>query len=128
MRILIICVAISLVFLTACLSCKSEQKTEVKKPDIKIKVGWIDPNTYSVTVTGATEPQAITKAKHKILKDIVTVRIRSQSRYTDISKIKDEFEKPLRDGKVIKSFNDTAGLKIIFQIRDKDLKKKFERK
>ena len=125
MRIILI---VTLAMIIGCSSCKTEQKPNGKKPEIKIKVGWIDPDTYSVSVTGTDEKTAFSKAKHKILKDIVKVRIQNQSRYTDITKIQDEFRKPLKNGKVIKKISSDSGLKIVFQIRDKGLKKKFERK
>lgn len=116
------------------IACKTEQKPKKKvvKKNIQLKVeiktGWSDPNTYTVKVTDKNIDSAKNRAKHRILKDIVNVRVMNQSRYTDISKIKDEFEKPLEKGEIIHQQEITGGVQIYFQIRDKGLKKKFERK
>lgn len=93
-----------------------------------IAIGWSDEDTYTVKVTDKNEESAIDAAKHKILKDIVDVRVRNNSRYTDIVKIQDEFDMPLKNGKIIKQMPAAEGLTIFFQIRDKGLKKKFQRK
>lgn len=104
------------------------QTTTVKKNNNEISTGWADCDTYTVKVVGANETIAIDKARHKILKDIVNVRVLNGSKYTDITKIKGEFEGPLERGKIIKKQNVPGGLEIFFQIYDKGLKKKFERK
>ncbi len=93
----------------------------------KYQTGWIDPDTYAVTASGADENDAINNAEHTILKDIVNVRVRNGSRYTDISKIRMEFDIPLREGKVIEKNTTKEGVTILFQIRGNDLKQKFER-
>lgn len=91
-------------------------------------LGWVDEDTYTVKVEALNEPEAIDRARHKILKDIVNVRVYSQSKYTDISKISVEFKKPLEEGKVIKRARVPGGIIIHYRIVDKGLKKKFERK
>lgn len=91
-------------------------------------LGWADEDTYTVKVEAGDEYEAIEKARHKILKDIVNVRVYNQSKYTDISKISVEFKKPLEEGKVIKRMQAPGSIIIHYQIVDKGLKKKFERK
>lgn len=105
-------------------------KESLKEPEIKteIKLGWADEDTYTVKVLSGNLDSAIDSAKHKILQDIVRVRMLNDSRYTDISKISKEFEQPLRNGKVISQQQSGGALEIYFQIRDQGLKKKFERK
>ena len=99
-----------------------------KKPFVKaIEIGWIDIDTYRVKVTDVDEAKAINHAKHQILKDIVNVRVRNISPYTDISKIQVEFHDALENGKVIKRSKVEGGILIHFEIREKGLKKKFER-
>jgi uncharacterized protein (DUF342 family) len=56
------------------------------------------------------------------------VRVLNGSRYTDITKISAEFDKPLKEGKVISEKKVSNGVEIYFQIRDENLKEKFERK
>ena len=68
------------------------------------------------------------KAQYQILKDIVNVRMLNNSRYTDITKIQLEFEKPLKNGVVIKQQDLSGGIEIWYQIRDDGLKEKFKRK
>ena len=97
-----------------------------KEPDVKL--GWADEDTYNVKVVSGNLDSAIDSAKHKILQDIVRVRMLNDSRFTDISKISNEFEYPLRNGKVISQKQGAQGLEIYYQIRDQGLKKKFERK
>ncbi len=89
--------------------------------------GWNDEDTYTVKVTDKNEENAVQSAQHKILKDIVDVRVRNNSRYTDIMKIRDEFDIPLRNGRIVKQLHTADGLTIYYQIRDKDLKNKFQR-
>jgi len=98
----------------------------VKEPEVKL--GWVDEDTYTVRVVSGNLDSAIDSAKHKILQDIVRVRMLNDSRFTDISRISREFEEPLRNGKVISQKQGSGGLEIYFQIRDQGLKKKFERK
>ncbi|MDY6934085.1 MAG: hypothetical protein SVZ03_07670 [Spirochaetota bacterium] len=100
-------------------------KVKCRKADT-IPTGWIDEDTYNVRVIGGNEEIAINKAKHRILKDIVNVRMKNRSRYTDIVKIKEEFAQPLKKGKIINSNNVDEGIEIYYQIKGKGLKKKFE--
>ena len=96
--------------------------------NISVQTGWNDDDTYTVKITGANEEVAIDRAKHQILKDIVDVRMRNNSRYTDIEKIREEFSIPLQNGQIINKSKIPEGfLQIYFQIHDKDLKKKFQR-
>ena len=64
-----------------------------------VKTGWTDQDTYTVKVIAENRSIAVNKAQHQILKDIVNVRVRYGSRYTDITKIQQEFEKPLEKEK-----------------------------
>lgn len=123
---LILLSIISIVFLSCATEKISEKKSTIEQPTVSI--GWNDDDTYTVVVDGETESRAIDRAKHKILKDIVEVRLKNQSPYTDITKIQIEFDIPLRNGKVI--FKEPSGnsYKIAYQIHEKGLKKKFERK
>lgn len=110
-----------------------EQKTEYveKKEDKKENppvIGWIDKDTYTVQVIDDDLDKAKNAARHKILQDIVKVRILNGSVYTDITKISSEFDKPLKEGKVISQRQINGKIEIYFQIQDKDLKSKFERK
>ncbi len=114
----IICFPLFLFFI---LSCSSSTVTN-KLPQ---STGWIDNDTYMVRVSGDTEQKAVENAKHRILKDIVDVRIRNKSRYTDIVKIKEEFDLPLRRGSITKKIMIPGGIDIIFQIRDTNLRNKF---
>jgi hypothetical protein len=68
------------------------------------------------------------KARHKILQDIVKVRMMNESRFTDISKINSEFDKPMKNGKVISEKRVANGIEIYYQIQDNGLKEKFEKK
>lgn len=94
---------------------------------IVIGTGWIDNDTYTVSASGANERQAVDNARHQILKDIVEVRVKNKSRYTDIIMIKEEFEVPLQNGIIVDSTATPEGIRITFRIRDKDLRKKFMR-
>ena len=135
----IVSVPVLLGFLMVCLlgGCgKTGQKVPVndKKP-VKIEkpqpgpvIGWNDPDTYTVRAKGANLELAKGQARHRILKDIVNVRVLGGSRYTDITKIADEFDRPLKNGKVLKKNNVEGGIEIYFQIRDKGLKAKFYRR
>jgi PBP1b-binding outer membrane lipoprotein LpoB len=100
-----------------------KQETETAPP-----TGWTDKDTYTVSVTAPDNDKAREAAKHKILHDIVKVRMMNESRFTDITKISAEFDKPLKEGKVISQKQVSGGLQIYFQIRDNGLKEKFERK
>ena len=102
-----------------------EQKAETETPPA---TGWTDKNTYTVTVNAPDMDKAKEAARHKILHDIVKVRMMNESRFTDITKISAEFDKPLKEGKVISQKPLNGGLQIYFQIRDEGLKEKFERK
>lgn len=98
------------------------------KSNYSPQIGWNDEDTYTVIVTDKNEQSAIDSAKHQILKDIVDVRVRNNSRYTDIIMIQEEFRIPLAEGKIISRRNVPEGIQIYFQIREKGLKHKFERK
>lgn len=111
----------ALLFMASCGGTAIQKSTPVQ-------TGWVDEDTYTVQVAASNEENAVDKAKHRILKDIVDVRVRNNSRYTDIQKIQDEFDAPLRNGVIINRRTDPDGLTILFQIRDKGLKKKFERR
>lgn len=93
----------------------------------EVNTGWNDEDTYTVRVSASDEKTAIEKARHQILKDIVNVRVRNQSRYTDISKIQDEFSKPLETGQIIQKNYRQGEIEIFYRITDNGLKKKFER-
>ncbi|MBP7734809.1 MAG: hypothetical protein KA369_02440 [Spirochaetes bacterium] len=116
---------LAIVMLT--ISCASNKLSQTNTNTAPITTGWSDDDTYTVKVTDKTEDDAIKVAKHKILKDIVDVRLRNNSRYTDIVKIRDEFDMPLRNGVVVKRQQIPDELTIYYQIRDKGLKKKFQR-
>lgn len=113
---------IFLAFLTL-LSCASSSRN-VKN---SVQTGWIDEDTYIVIVTGPNEETAISRAKHQILKDIVDVRMRNNSRYNNIEIIREEFSVPLQNGIVLKKNVIPDGLQIYYQIRNKGLKMKFQR-
>ena len=107
------------------LSCASTVPGgEIKNP----KTGWVHEDTYTVTAVADTVEKAVERAKFKILKDIVDVRMKDNSRYTDIEKIQGEFYLPFKNGTVISKENVPAGVKIYFQIKEKGLREKFERK
>jgi len=101
-------------------------KETVIEPEVKL--GWADEDTYTVKIISKDLDSAIDSARHKILQDIVRVRMLNDSRFTDISKISSEFDQPLKQGKIIQSQQVSGGLEIYYQIRDQGLKKKFERK
>lgn len=116
--------ALSALMLATLISCAGTGL----KTGISPETGWSDEDTYTVTVTDRDEDSAVDAAKHRILKDIVDVRVRNNSRYTDIVMIKEEFRIPLREGRIISRQNIPGGLQILFQIREKGLKSKFQRK
>jgi hypothetical protein len=99
-----------------------------KRESTAEQTGWTDDDTYTVQTTEANEVKAVDKARHQILKDIVDVRMRNNSRYTDIEKIREEFNIPLSNGIIIRRNTVPEGMTIYFQIREKGLKKKFQRK
>ena len=132
---------IFIVLFTACVQKDVKQETikpeikktkEVKKEDtVKKEIfnpGWSGDDTYTVKVVGENLDKAKNKAKNQILQDIVKVRMISESRYTDITKISKEFEKPLKEGRIISEQKIDKGVEIYFQIKDKGLKAKFEKK
>lgn len=112
-----------LVIFTLLFSCISN----VPSDNNSINAGWSDEDTYIVKVIDNSEEKAIDRAKHQILKDIVDVRLRNNSQYTDIIKIREEFNVPLNNGRIIRRFNLPEGLQIYFEIHNKGLKKKFQR-
>jgi len=107
-----------------------DKAVEVVKKDVEtpLPTGWSDKDTYTVSVTAPDINKAREAAKHKILHDIVKVRMMNESRFTDITKISAEFDKPLKEGKVISQKQLGTDIQIYFQIRDEGLKEKFERK
>jgi hypothetical protein len=114
-------------------SCSSGDKTKsesdkTNQTAVVVQDGWSDANTYTVHVTGADIEEAKDRARYQILKDIVNVRMKNNSPYTDIKKIEDEFDSPLKNGIIIKRAKIAEGVDIYFQIRDEGLKEKFERK
>jgi hypothetical protein len=138
MKKVFVIVSMQLIFFASCATTSRvepvvpEKKTEAavneKSPAQKPLTGWIDENTYTVMASGPDLEKAKDSARHRILKDIVNVRVRNMSPYTDITKISREFEKPLNDGRVISSRDLEGSLEIYFQIKEKGLKEKFERK
>ena len=94
----------------------------------QLQTGWTDEDTYTVKAIGRDEVEAITNARHQILKDIVEVRVRNESRFKQIEIIQEEFRIPLQNGRIISRSQLPQGLEIYFQIYDKGLKKKFERR
>jgi len=124
-----------ILFLVAgCAGKTAVKETEVNgKPvksseAIKSETGWTDRDTYTVTVTALTLDKAKEAARHKILQDIVRVRMLNESRFTDITKISAEFDKPLKEGKVLTQKQTPSGIEIYYQIKDTDLREKFDRK
>lgn len=105
-----------------------EKKKETIPEKEKINVGWSDANTYTVTVISENAEKAKDKARHKILQDIVKIRMLNESRFTDITKINAEFDKPLKNGRIISEKKADSGVEIYFQIQDEGLKQKFEKK
>lgn len=115
------------------LSCSTSQQntshdTAKAQAPTTVKEGWLDNDTYTVRVMAEDLEKAKDKAQYQILKDIVNVRMLNNSRYTDITKIQLEFEKPLKNGVVIKQQDLSGGIEIWYQIRDDGLKEKFKRK
>ena len=117
-------------------SCKTEQKkdpviTKIEPQNkvelVQVKVGWVDEDTYTVKITAIDKIQAVKKAKLKILKDIVKTRTLSNSPYLNVSKINEEFDKPLENGKIIREKPVEGGVEIHFQIKHEGLKKMFRR-
>ena len=131
-------ILISLFIMSGC--AKEEIKKDPVKPAVKIEktektekvepanVGWSDADTYTVKVVSESVDKGKEKAKHQILQDIVKVRMMNESRFTDITKINAEFDKPLKNGKVISEKKLDSGVEIYFQIKDDGLKQKFEKK
>lgn len=107
---------------------KTEIKTESISSEKQVNVGWSDMNTYTVKAVSENTEKALLKAKHQILQDIVKIRMLNESRFTDITKINAEFEKPLKEGKVISEKKIDNNVEIYFQITDEGLKQKFEKK
>jgi len=107
---------------------EKENKQILQLEQSMIITGWSDNDTYTVTTTA----ENITKAKHKarfqILKDIVNVRMRNQSNYTDIEKISNEFDSLFKNAVIVKQKDLSDGVEIYFQIKEHGLKSKFERK
>ncbi len=104
---------------------KPANKSTAKK---EIKTGWEDPDTYTVMVVDESEEKAVNKAKIQILKDIINVRFKLYGKYSKIAVIKDEFDKPLKNGEVVSRRDVEGGLEIYFSVRYKNLKKMVEKK
>jgi len=130
----IISILVFFIFLVGCTG-----KETIKEPDntvndnkiietVKPATGWTDRDTYTVSVIAEDIDKAKQAAKHKILQDIVKVRMINESRYTDITKISAEFDKPLKEGKILSQRNTAKGIEIFFQIKDSGLREKFEKK
>lgn len=130
---------LTMIVVPALIGVQSCQKTgQVEKPVIERKVesqpvneaktGWEDTDTYVVKVTAESEEKAVNKAKIKVLKDVINVRFKLYGKYSKIAVIKDEFDKPLKNGKVINKRNINEGVEIYYQVRYKNLKKMFEKK
>jgi uncharacterized protein (DUF342 family) len=141
MKLNIFFVIIIFTLFTSC--TQKEVKKETVKPDTKetkevkkesavkketVSSGWNGNDTYTVKASAENLDKAKSKAKNQILQDIVKVRMRSDSRYTDITKISKEFEKPLKEGRVISEQKINSGVEIYFQIKDEGLREKFEKK
>jgi len=116
---------------------KKEIKEDIRKPEQKIESttekeqisrGWTDQDTYTVVVVAENVDKGREKAKHQILQDIVKVRMMNGSMFTDITKINNEFKKPLDNGKVISEKKVEKGIEIYYQIKDEGLKQKFEKR
>ena len=118
----------SLVIFSLChfFACSStEIKSDVKESKISTEetapidttpvAGWSDKDTYTVAVTGSDVDSAKIAAKHKILQDIVKVRVLNGSRYTDITKISAEFDKPLKKVRLYLKRKLAMGLRFIFR-------------
>ncbi len=107
---------------------KTDNKVENTKINETMSLGWSDLDTYTVKVVSESLEKGKEKAKHQILQDIVKVRMMNESRFTDITKINAEFEKPLKNGRVISEKKVENGVEVYFQIKDEGLKQKFEKK
>jgi hypothetical protein len=124
----------SILIITAFIfSCAGTQKVETKKPITQVEeketvLGWVDNDTYTVKAQGNNREKAKDKAINKIFRDIVNVRVLNKSPYSDINNIMKEFKDPIDNGKIISEKKTADGVEINFQIHDKDLKKKFDRK
>jgi hypothetical protein len=124
-----------IIFLTGCAQKELKKDIIKNEPEKKavivtedVSTGWSDKDTYIVKVVSENIEKAKEKAKHKILQDIVKVRMMNESRFTDITKINSEFDKPLKNGKVISEKRVESGIEIYYQIQDEGLKEKFEKK
>ena len=77
---------------------KSSKITSEVPANQDVHLGWSDQDTYTVKIISRDIDSAIDAARHRILRDIVKVRMLNESRFTDISKISQEFENPLKNG------------------------------
>jgi len=107
---------------------KNDKIVENTTTTQQVSTGWSNADTYTVKVVSENVEKGKEKAKHQILQDIVKVRMLNESRFTDITKINAEFEKPLKNGRVISEKKLDKGVEIFFQIKDEGLKQKFEKK
>lgn len=128
MRNLLLCIFLALV-LSGCETTGENQKdNETVKKKSEIETGWSGNDTYTVRVIAENRPVAIEKAKQRILRDIVNVRMLNQSPFTDIRKIRNEFQKPMDEGEIIWQRPLDGQLEVFYQIKEKGLKDKFRRK
>ena len=126
-----------LLSITMAYGCKTpEKKVEPPKPKIEkkvvkkrppVKTGWLDPNTYTIFISGNSSDDAVKKAKLKFFKDIVKARTLSGSPYTNIAQISDEFDKPLKNAKIIRKEKIDSGVAIYFQVRYPNLRRMFKK-
>jgi hypothetical protein len=92
------------------------------------ETGWNSNDIYIVQAKGENITKAKQKARLQILKDIVNVRVRSQSAYTELEKISKEFDDLFKNASILRQRDVTEGVEIYYQIKEPGLKFKFERK
>ena len=107
---------------------KKEMLKDNSNTNESVNLGWKDNDTYTVKATGENLTKAKQKARFQILKDIVSIRMKSQGIYTDISKISHEFEEPFEKAVILKQSIIPDGIEIYYQITEPGLKLKFEKK
>lgn len=100
---------------------------ETQIDGIQINTGWNDNNTYIVQALGENISKAKQKARFQILKDIINVRVRKNSAYTDIEKVSNEFDTLFKNASIIKQIERADGVEIYYQIKEPGLKFKFEK-
>jgi hypothetical protein len=136
---LIFCIVLGLTFFSCKTSGNKTDVTDKKATDSNKNspedkgtpghfTGWNDNDTYIVHVVSSDLSSAIDLAKTKILKDIIKIRYKIYGTHERLRVIKEEFRDPLKNGEVIRQKQLDNGIEIYFQIKDRDLKKKFETK